>query len=126
MRRQIIPASRPFRSLYYMLALLTGITAALYGSLLAYFRIPVAVTYVGVAVAVLGLALVTAQSLRLVRYAQLTLALWRSPDASRCATASLYDRSSTAALWTAFGALLLIVGLLIEGMVLFLVFPNFG
>jgi hypothetical protein len=109
-----------------MLALLTLIVAVLYGSLLAYFRVPTAVTYVGLSVGVLGLGLLAAQSLRLVRYAKLTRVLWQEPHATRCSTAVLYDRSATAALWAAFGGVLLIVGLLIEALVLFLLFPNFG
>jgi hypothetical protein len=109
-----------------MLALLTLITAGLYATLIAYFRAPGAVRYLGIAVLLSGLALVAGQSLRMMRYARLSLVLWKRPDGTSCNPNVLADRWTTAALWLAFGAVLLIVGLLIEGMVLFILFPDYG
>jgi hypothetical protein len=109
-----------------MLALLTAITAGLYAALIAYMRVPTAVVYLGFAVAGLGLALVTAQSLRMMRFTRILLVCWRDPERGQWKVRALADEWSTAALWAAFGALLLTVALIIEGIFLYLVFPDLG
>lgn len=106
-----------------MLAALTLITAMLYGALVAYFQAPAVVVYLGIGVGAAGLLLVAGQSLRLFHYTRLSRAWWMDPKASTCNPRALADSWSTAALWMAFGALLLFVGLIIEGLFLFLVFP---
>jgi hypothetical protein len=109
-----------------MLALLTAITAGLYGAVAVYLAIPAAVIWLGFGVAGLGLALVTAQSLRMMRFNRILLGYMEAPDHGARQVRALAEEWSTAALWAAFGALLLIVALMIEGIFLFLAFPTAG